>query len=209
MRVDPAVRGTRRLLVRDRRDQSVQRMGRSATGLRRWQISSAPTGRRDSEACAAPVSGARAAADRFAPDGHTYLRLSPEMRAQVNGPKSGDEPPDTGTRHPVLKGFERPISCRTAARLSPLRVAAGRACRSHSSRRFRRIRPRHHGCDSPRPIFPAWSYRSGKVTSGLHAGRYRPSICARTFARTTEICLKNVVRWAVGEDIPLQWKGGA
>ncbi len=44
----------------------------------------------------------RAAADRFLPDVHTYLRLSPELRAQVNGPNAGDEPKVTGKRQPVL-----------------------------------------------------------------------------------------------------------
>ncbi len=39
----------------------------------------------------------RAAADRFLPDVHTYLRLSPELRAQVHGPNAGDEPKVTGS----------------------------------------------------------------------------------------------------------------
>ena len=38
--------------------------------------------------------------------GHTYLRLVPELRARVDGPKAGDEPAITGERHPVLRGFE-------------------------------------------------------------------------------------------------------
>src|SRR5262249_22258573 len=50
--------------------------------------------------------GRRGNADRFAPDGHTYLRLSPELRGHVNGPNAGDEPKPTGTRHAVLRGFE-------------------------------------------------------------------------------------------------------
>lgn len=36
---------------------------------------------------------------------HTYLRLLPELRASVEGPSGGGEPPATGTRHPVLEGF--------------------------------------------------------------------------------------------------------
>jgi hypothetical protein len=36
---------------------------------------------------------------------HTYLRLTPELRRNVNGPNTGLEPPATGTRHPVLQGF--------------------------------------------------------------------------------------------------------
>jgi hypothetical protein len=38
---------------------------------------------------------------------HTYLRLDPELREVVDGPKAGDEPPVTVGRHPVLRGFEQ------------------------------------------------------------------------------------------------------
>jgi len=37
---------------------------------------------------------------------HTYLRLTPELRAQVYGPKTGAEPMAVGKRHPVLRGFD-------------------------------------------------------------------------------------------------------
>jgi hypothetical protein len=37
---------------------------------------------------------------------HTYLRLTPELRGRVYGPKAGDEPAITGERHPVLAGFD-------------------------------------------------------------------------------------------------------
>jgi len=37
---------------------------------------------------------------------HTYLRLTPERRSRVYGPKAGDEPPITAERHPVLAGFD-------------------------------------------------------------------------------------------------------
>ena len=36
----------------------------------------------------------------------TYLRLTPELRAKTVGPHVAAEPPATGTRHPVLKGFD-------------------------------------------------------------------------------------------------------
>ena len=38
---------------------------------------------------------------------HTYLRLLPEMRADVDGPHDPTAPPAVGTRHPVLAGLER------------------------------------------------------------------------------------------------------
>lgn len=38
---------------------------------------------------------------------HTYLRLHPELRKEVDGPKNGSEPLITTKRHAVLDGFER------------------------------------------------------------------------------------------------------
>ncbi|WP_064710206.1 alpha-amylase family protein [Rhizobium bangladeshense] len=37
---------------------------------------------------------------------HTYLRLSPELRADVHGPKDETAPEPAGERHPVLTGFK-------------------------------------------------------------------------------------------------------
>ena len=38
---------------------------------------------------------------------HTYLRLNPELRANVDGPHIEGEPAILGQRHPVLRGFEK------------------------------------------------------------------------------------------------------
>lgn len=41
------------------------------------------------------------------PANHSYLRLHPELRAGVDGPHTGHEPPiPSATRHPALAGFE-------------------------------------------------------------------------------------------------------
>src|SRR5258708_7197831 len=37
---------------------------------------------------------------------HSYLRLSLELRARVDGPRPRKQPRVTGERHPVLRGFE-------------------------------------------------------------------------------------------------------
>src|SRR5690242_4850187 len=64
----------------------------------------------------------RTRADRTA---HSYLRLSPELRKLVDGPRSGDEPDVTGTRHPVLAGFDETDILPFGGMLGPLKVAAG------------------------------------------------------------------------------------
>src|SRR5262249_37657726 len=45
-------------------------------------------------------------AKRAAETAHTYLRLTPELRARVDGPRLGTEPAIMGKRHEVLRGFE-------------------------------------------------------------------------------------------------------
>src|SRR5262249_46626589 len=57
--------------------------------------------------------------------GHTYLRLLPELRAKVWGPKAGDEPPMKAERHPVLRGFEETDILPYGGTLEALRVDAG------------------------------------------------------------------------------------
>jgi hypothetical protein len=56
---------------------------------------------------------------------HTYLRLSPELRAGVWGPKGPNEPRISGKRHPALKGFEETDIIPFGGTLSALRLDAG------------------------------------------------------------------------------------
>jgi len=76
-------------------------------------------------AATAERAGRRSATERFSRDGHTYLRLSPEWRAKVNGPKIAAEPSPSGDRHPVLNGFDETDIFTYGGKLVPLRVDAG------------------------------------------------------------------------------------
>src|SRR5258705_3077226 len=53
---------------------------------------------------------------------HTYLRLHPELRARVWGPKTGKEPAVSGQRHPVLQGFDETDIIPFGGTLPALRV---------------------------------------------------------------------------------------
>ncbi|WP_212909463.1 beta-galactosidase [Streptomyces sp. TS71-3] len=55
---------------------------------------------------------------------HSYLRLHPAMRAAVYGPRTGDEPPADGVRHPVLDGFDETDLIGFAGRLEVVRADA-------------------------------------------------------------------------------------
>src|SRR5674476_681374 len=56
---------------------------------------------------------------------HTYLRLTPELRARVYGPKAGNEPAANGERHPALKGFDETDILAFGGMLESLRVDSG------------------------------------------------------------------------------------
>src|SRR5690606_14131739 len=56
---------------------------------------------------------------------HTYLRLHPEVRGQVEGPLTGNEPAVTGPRPAVLAGFEETDIIGFGGRLEAVTVDAG------------------------------------------------------------------------------------
>ncbi len=57
-----------------------------------------------------------------AQEAHTYLRVRPELRAQVDGPQVGAEPEIRGERHPVLLGFEETDLLPFGGRLEQVQV---------------------------------------------------------------------------------------
>jgi hypothetical protein len=56
---------------------------------------------------------------------HTYLRIYPELRARVDGPRIGNEPEITKERHEVLKGFESTDLLPFGGRLTPVTLDEG------------------------------------------------------------------------------------
>ena len=139
---------------------------------------------------------------------HTYLRLHPELRGQVYGPKAGDEPAITGKRHPVLKGFEETDILLFGGTLRPLKVDAGATVPLTFVPEF--------------PIYPpetAWMREPDSGIPGLvvseHAkgGRiaYLAADLDRRYLRGLEPdhgdLLANLVRWTAGEKMPLAVEG--
>jgi hypothetical protein len=157
----------------------------------------------------ASYHGSRGAADpsweTFA--SHTYLRLHPELRARVDGPQVGLEPPVTGQRHPALDGLEDTDIIPFGGRLEVVRPDSG-------AQTLLTFVP-------PFPIFPpelSWmrypdTPLPGLILNQFGAGRvaYLPADLDRCFCRENwpdhSRILGNLVRWAAAGRIPLQVEG--
>jgi hypothetical protein len=140
-------------------------------------------------------------------DAHTYLRLSPELRARVDGPKTGEEPSGTGARHPVLRGFEETDILPYGGSLSPLRVESGAVVPLTFVPPFPTYPPETAWMRQPTSDIP------GLVLSEHGKARvaYMPANIDRRYASQHlpdhGNLLANIVRWAASEDIPLAVAG--
>lgn len=147
------------------------------------------------------------AADRFLAEAHTYLRLSPELRAQVNGPNAGDEPPVAGNRHPVLRGFEETDILAYGGTLAPLRVDSGAIVPLTFIPPFPTYPPETSWMRVPKTGVP------GLVLSEQGKARiaFLPADVDRRYAKEHlpdhGDLLANIVRWISGSSIPLSVEG--
>ncbi|HEX4795616.1 MAG TPA: twin-arginine translocation signal domain-containing protein [Humisphaera sp.] len=151
----------------------------------------------------APAAGRARTTDTL----HTYLRLTPELRGQVDGPKSGDEPPISGTRHPILAGFDETDILPFGGALDALKVNAKAKVLLTFIPAF--------------PMFPpetAWMRTPRTDIAGLvvnEFGRGKSVYFAADIDRRFAIdnlpdhgdLLANAVRWSAGDSIPLQVTG--
>ena len=145
----------------------------------------------------------------FAPaaTGHTYLRLLPEWRARVNGPKSGDEPPPTGQRHPVLHGFDETDLLAFGGTLMPLDVTANAIVPLTFVPPFPTYPPETAWMRQPKTDIP------GLIVSEHGKARvaYMPADVDRRYAREHlpdhAALLANVIRWLAGGTVPLAVEG--
>jgi hypothetical protein len=139
---------------------------------------------------------------------HTYLRLTPELRATVDGPKTGDEPAVTQSRHPALRGFEETDILPFGGRLEALRVDKNAQVLMTYVPPFPIYPPETAWMREPRTDVPGlivndWAQR-GRVV-------FLPADLDRRFGRDNlpdhGNLLANLVRWASKDDIPLAVEG--
>ncbi len=134
---------------------------------------------------------------------HSYLRLTPELRAGVNGPNAGDEPKITGRRHPALRGFEETDILPFGGTLTPLRVDSDAVVPLTFIPPFPVLPPETSWMRQPRTDIP------GLVLKGNTA--FLPADIDRLYGRNNlpdhAALLANLVRWAAKDSIPLQVEG--
>jgi hypothetical protein len=138
---------------------------------------------------------------------HTYLRLTPELRARVYGPKAGNEPAANGERHPALAGFNETDILPFGGTLEPLRVDERTVLATFIP---------------PFPVFPpesVWMRQPRTDIPGLivnEAGghgrvAFLPADLDRRFGRDNlpdhGNLLANLVRWTARGNLPLQVEG--
>jgi Hypothetical glycosyl hydrolase 6 len=134
---------------------------------------------------------------------HTYLRLSPELRAGVWGPEMGDEPKVAGQRHAVLRGFEETDILPFGGTLTALKLDSGVNVPLTFIPPFPVLPPETSWMRQPKTDIP------GLVLKGNVA--FLPADIDRLYARDRlpdhAALLDNLVRWAANNTIPLRLEG--
>jgi hypothetical protein len=139
---------------------------------------------------------------------HTYLRLHPELRGNVDGPRTGKEPVIAGHRHAVLAGLEETDLIPFGGILQPLEVDAGAIVPLTFVPPFPMLPPETAWMRVPDTTIP------GLVVSESPAGSrvvYLAADLDRRYMRDLlpdyANLLANIVRWANREPIPIRVQG--
>jgi hypothetical protein len=138
----------------------------------------------------------------------TYLRLTPELRARVDGPHVADEPrPTTSQRHPVLAGFDQTDILPYGGTFDSVHVAADARVLATFIPAFPAFPPETAWMREPRTDIPG-------IVVNERGGRrvaFVPADIDRRYAidNLTDHgdLLANLVRWAARDTIPLRVDG--
>jgi hypothetical protein len=135
---------------------------------------------------------------------HTYLRLTPELRGTVDGPQTGMEPPVSGERHPVLKGFDETDILSFGGLLESVRTDSGAEVLMTFIPQFPIYPPETAWMREPKTDVP------GLILNKIPGGgriAFMPADLDRQFGRFNlpdhGNILANLIRWVAKDDIPL------
>ncbi len=139
---------------------------------------------------------------------HTYLRLTPELRAGVYGPHVSSEPAAKGARHPLLAGLEETDIVPFGGRLEVVEAAADAQVAATYVPPFPIFPPELSWMRNPKSTLPALVAREhpsgGRIV-------YMAADLDRCFGRDTlpdhALLIANAIRWAAKDSIPLRVEG--
>lgn len=137
---------------------------------------------------------------------HSYLRLAPELRAGVDGPRSGDEPAAEGERHRILAGFDDTDVLPFGGRIEAVVPDAAAQCPVTLVPPFPIYPPEKSWMVHPRSGLPALAL--SEPAGGV---AYLAADLDRCYDRDRQpdhaALLENLVRWVAADRIPLQVEG--
>lgn len=139
---------------------------------------------------------------------HTYLRLTPELGRNIDGPHNGSEPIVTGERHPVLKGFDKTDIIPFGGILEPVKTDSG----AKVLLTFIPVSPTMPPEDAWMRV-PKTEIQGLIVNTTTDGSRiaFLPADIDRQFARDNYPdhgnLLANLVRWVSKDEIPLVVEG--
>jgi hypothetical protein len=139
----------------------------------------------------------------------TYLRLAPELRGALDGPRTGTEPPAIGNRHPVLRGFDETDIIGYGSMLEALVLDPGVIVPLSFVPPMPTAPVESAWMRVPKTDIPGLVLREETGAGGRIA--YLPADIDRCFSRENlpdhGDLLANIVRWALKDDVPLRVEG--
>jgi Hypothetical glycosyl hydrolase 6 len=160
----------------------------------------------------ADVLGANYSGRRYGPKNaagleHTYLRLTPDVGQDVDGPRHGDEPAKSAPRHPILRGFDATNIVTFGGILPEVKAAPGTTVPITFVPEFPIMPPENSWMRHPRSAIPALVLRE---QNGARIA-FLPADIDRRYGQGNipdhGDLLANLVRWGAKESIPLEVKG--
>ena len=139
---------------------------------------------------------------------HTYLRLTPELRQGVDGPRTGIEPIIIGKRHVILKGFEETDILAFGGLLDPVKIDQGAEVLMTFIPQFPVYPPETAWMREPKTDIAGLILNSNKKGSRI---AFMPADLDREFGRYNlpdhGNLLANLIRWASKGNIPIAVEG--
>jgi len=139
---------------------------------------------------------------------HTYLRLLPELRGKVDGPKNGMEPVILGDRHTILAGFEETDIVPFGGQLRNIKLDSGTEVLLTFVPQFPVYPPETAWMREPVTNIPGLVVRSTEAGGKIV---FVPADIDRQYAINNHPdhanLIRNIVKWISGDNVLLSVEG--